>query len=260
MFFARSVSYNFASSCSEDDDNELTTLPENISKKLSLYDQVKEYPIYGWEDTFNKTLKSIKKIDSVLTTVDNLSDYYPRNNEIFTAFRLCPLKNVKVVIIGQDPYPNINDAVGMSFSGRKNGNTPASLRNIFKELSNDYPGYKIPNDGWLGKWATEGVLLLNTSLTYHRQRGVNGSVVKIWEPFLKTIIKDLVENIENLILICWGNYAKEFARKNFNECHIIEGGHPSPNNLSGTFLKKKYFTETNNLLKSFGKTEINWQL
>ena len=186
-------------------------------------------------------------------------DIYPKMNEIFNAFRHTSYKNVKVVILGQDPYHGENEAEGLSFSVKVGIRKPPSLNNIFKELKEDL-GYEYPKSGSLVKWADEGVLLLNSVLTVekdkpasHRGRG--------WELFTDTVIKKINEKETPVVFILWGNYAK--AKKDLitNPNHLVlESTHPSPYSASSGFFGSSPFSKTNNYLKSKGIKPIDWNL
>jgi len=186
-------------------------------------------------------------------------DIYPKMNEIFNAFRHTAYKDVKVVILGQDPYHGENEAEGLSFSVKTGIRKPPSLNNIFKELKDDL-GYEYPKSGSLIKWADEGVLLLNSVLTVekdkpasHRGRG--------WELFTDTVIKKINEKDTPVVFILWGNYAK--AKKDLitNSNHLVlESTHPSPYSASSGFFGSRPFSKTNNYLKSKGIKPIDWNL
>ena len=186
-------------------------------------------------------------------------DIYPKMNEIFNAFRHTSYKNVKEVILGQDPYHGENEAEGLSFSVKVGIRKPPSLNNIFKELKDDL-GYEYPKSGSLVKWADEGVLLLNSVLTVekdkpasHRGRG--------WELFTDTVIKKINEKNTPVVFILWGNYAR--AKKDLitNPNHLVlESTHPSPYSASSGFFGSRPFSKTNNYLKSKGIKPIDWNL
>jgi uracil-DNA glycosylase len=185
---------------------------------------------------------------------------YPKSDDIFNAFKLTPFDNVKVVILGQDPYHRPNQAHGLSFSVQKGNKHPPSLKNIFKELTEDIVGFETPIDGDLTQWAQQGVLLINATLTVnaglagsHQQQG--------WEIFTDKIIATLSEKREDLIFILWGKFAQ--AKEELIDSakhHIIKSHHPSPFSAYGGFFGSKPFSKTNEILKSLGKEEINWSL
>lgn len=184
---------------------------------------------------------------------------YPPKDEIFTALNVCPFDKVKVVIVGQDPYHQPNQAHGLSFSVKIGVPPPPSLKNIYKELSEDIPGFKIPNHGYLLSWAQQGVLMLNSVLTV-REGKPNSHKDKGWELFTGAIISLISKECENVVFVLWGNYAKK--RKNLIDTKkhlVLESGHPSPLSVK-SFAGCRHFSKINEYLKSCGKEEINWQL
>ena len=184
---------------------------------------------------------------------------YPPQNLIFNAFNLCQFNQLKVVIIGQDPYHGFNQANGLSFSVSPGIRIPPSLKNIFKELSTDIPSFHTPKHGDLSTWAKEGVLLLNAILTVEANQP--GSHKKLgWETFTNAIIKKLSEQHNNLVFMLWGNYAITKEQLIDSNKHLIlKAAHPSPL-ARGAFFGCKHFSKANNYLKNHQKAEINWQL
>ena len=185
---------------------------------------------------------------------------YPPNNQIFNALNTTPLSNVKVVVLGQDPYHGENQANGLSFSVQRGIALPPSLRNIFHELMNDLA---IPavRHGDLSQWAAQGVLLLNSVLTVeegkptsHQKQG--------WEDFTDTIIDVLNEQREHIVFILWGAYAQRKGQRIDREKHLVlTAAHPSPLSANrGGFFGCKVFSKTNYYLKQHGIEPINWQL
>lgn len=185
---------------------------------------------------------------------------YPKSEDIFRAFELTHFNNVKVVILGQDPYHGENQAHGLSFSVKKGIKTPPSLQNMYKELSEDIEGFTTPNHGDLTHWAQQGVLLLNATLTV--SAGKPGSHQKQgWENFTDTIIKTISDKKENVIFILWGKFAQ--AKVNLideNKHFIIQSPHPSPFSAHSGFFGSKPFSKTNKILQDLGKQPINWQV
>lgn len=180
---------------------------------------------------------------------------------IFNAFSLVRFNDVKVVILGQDPYHNIeNDtpqAHGLSFSVPLGVNPPPSLKNIFKELNRDL-NIKIPNHGNLTPWAKEGVLLLNSILSVEYKKPLSHSHFG-WEIFTDKIIETLSQKRENLIFMLWGNYAKSKKRLiDISKHHILEAPHPSP--LARGFVGCSHFSKCNEILKNNNIKEIDWNL
>lgn len=184
---------------------------------------------------------------------------YPHMNDIFNALRFTSYKDVKVVILGQDPYHGPNQAHGLSFSVNKGVKVPPSLLNIYKELHDDLGCY-IPNNGYLESWAKQGVLLLNTVLTV-RAHEANSHRNMGWEQFTDKIISILNEREDPIVFILWGNPSISKKKLITNKRHfIITSPHPSPLSAFRGFFGSKPFSKTNEFLKSIDKTPINWQI
>ena len=184
---------------------------------------------------------------------------YPDMYDIFNALHLTAYKDVKAVILGQDPYHGPNQAYGLAFSVKEGIRIPPSLVNIYKELHDDLGCY-IPNNGCLTKWAKEGVLLLNASLTVRAGEANSHSRIG-WEIFTDHIIKLLNEREDPIVFILWGNNARRKKEMITNPKHyIIESVHPSPLSASRGFFGSRPFSKTNKFLESIGKEPIDWQI
>jgi len=184
---------------------------------------------------------------------------YPKQTEIFKAFRNTSYEDTKVVILGQDPYHGENQAEGLSFSVKVGVNQPPSLKNIFKELHDDL-GYSIPESGSLVKWSEEGVLLLNTVLTVEKDKAASHKNIG-WEEFTDSVIKKLNEKNSPVVFILWGNFARSKKNLITNKIHyIIESTHPSPYSVNNGFFGSRPFSKTNNFLISKGLKPIDWQI
>lgn len=184
---------------------------------------------------------------------------FPKKSNIFNALNFTPYSNIKVVILGQDPYHGPNQSHGLSFSVNPNIKIPPSLRNIFKELNSDL-GCCIPNNGYLKKWADQGVLLLNTVLTV-RSGEPNSHKNKGWEIFTDEIISLVNEKTEPIVFILWGNPSIKKKSLITNKKHLIlTSAHPSPLSASRGFFGSKPFSKTNDFLKSINNTLIDWQI
>ena len=184
---------------------------------------------------------------------------FPEKKLIFNALNSTPFNKVKVVIIGQDPYHGKGQAHGLSFSVTEGIKTPPSLVNIFKEIESDL---KINNHGKgdLTKWAKQGVLLLNATLTV-RENTPGSHQNKGWEQFTDQIISTISEERKDLVFLLWGKFAQNKTKLiDKNKHHILMSSHPSPLSSYRGFLGCKHFSECNNILKRENKTEINWQL
>ena len=184
---------------------------------------------------------------------------YPSKKEVFKAFRYTPYKNVKVVILGQDPYHGEGQAEGLSFSVPKGIKKPPSLVNIFKELETDL-GCKMPVSGSLVPWAKQGVLLLNTVLTVIKDQAASHKDIG-WEVFTDEVIKKINEKEEPVVFILWGSYARSKKKYITNKHHlIIESAHPSPLSAYNGFFGSKPFSKTNEFLIKNNFTPIDWQI
>ena len=182
---------------------------------------------------------------------------FPPPSKIFNAFDLCPFNETKVVILGQDPYHDINQAHGLCFSVNDGVKHPPSLVNIFKEIENDL-GIPAPQSGNLERWAKQGVLLLNATLTVKAHQA--GSHQRMgWETFTDNVIKLLSRDRTNLVFLLWGDYA--IKKSDFINKHIhlvLASPHPSPLSAHRGFFGNRHFSKTNEFLKSKGIAEINW--
>ncbi|MBO5241493.1 MAG: uracil-DNA glycosylase [Lachnospiraceae bacterium] len=184
---------------------------------------------------------------------------FPPSNEIFSAFELTPLKDVKVVIIGQDPYHNVGQAHGLCFSVKPDVAIPPSLVNIYKELESDLGCY-IPNNGYLVKWAKQGVLLLNTVLTVQAHQANSHRGIG-WEEFTNAAISVLNEQDRPIVYILWGAPAQTKKKMLNNPKHLIlEAPHPSPLSAYRGFFGSKPFSKTNAFLEANGLKPIDWQI
>ena len=184
---------------------------------------------------------------------------YPPGQKIFSAFNHAPFEKVKVVIIGQDPYHGKGQANGLCFSVSTGIEPPPSLINIFKELQTDL-GIPIPNHGNLEKWADQGVLLLNASLTV-RANSANSHSGKGWENFTNAAIIRLLEEKSGIVFLLWGKYAqaKEILI-DASKHHILKAAHPSPFSAFSGFFGCKHFSKANEILKEQGLESIDWSL
>lgn len=214
----------------------------NNNWDIVLSDEIKK-------DYFNELCIFIKK-EYEKNTV------YPDYNNIFNAFKLTDYDNVKVVIIGQDPYHGENEAHGLAFSVRDNIKRPPSLSNIFKELENDLGIKKENND--LTSWAKDGVFLLNSILTVIKGKPLSHKNIG-WEKFIDCVISKLNEREKPIIFLLWGNFAKSKKNLITNPIHlVIEGIHPSPLSASRGFFGSKPFSKVNEFLEKNNYKKINW--
>lgn len=215
----------------------------------------------NWAELLNEEFEStsFRKLMDFLIEEKAHNKIFPEESHIFEAFNRTPLKKVKVVIIGQDPYHGDGQAHGLCFSVNKNVKIPPSLRNIYKELNDDI-GIKIPNHGNLLEWADQGVLLLNSILTV-RAHKASSHQRKGWEIFTDKVIQKVAENTEYCVFILWGNYAQKKALLIKNPNHLIlKSVHPSPLSAYGGFWGSKPFSKTNEYLISKNIEPINWKI
>lgn len=182
---------------------------------------------------------------------------YPPGKEIFHAFDACAFDDVKVVIIGQDPYHGAGQANGLCFSVRPGVRMPPSLGNIFKEIKQDL-GKEIPASGDLERWAKQGVLLLNATLTV-RESSPGSHQNKGWEIFTDAVIKKISDEKKNVVFLLWGAYAQKKGEIiDRSKHHVLMSAHPSPFSADRGFFGNKHFSKTNQYLKSKGLGEIDW--
>ncbi|MDB5153688.1 MAG: uracil-DNA glycosylase [Mucilaginibacter sp.] len=185
---------------------------------------------------------------------------YPKSSDIFNAFWKTPFKDLKVVILGQDPYHGVNQAHGLSFSVQKGITPPPSLKNIYKELAIDIPGFVIPDHGELTEWSEQGVMLLNATLTV-RAGSPRSHQKKGWEIFTDTVIQKISEQKEGIIYLLWGKFAQAKAELiDVKKHHILKAAHPSPYSADNGFFGCKHFSKTNAILEKESKKTIDWQI
>jgi uracil-DNA glycosylase len=187
-------------------------------------------------------------------------EVYPAEGETFQALELTPFRKASVVLLGQDPYPGPNQAHGLCFSVRPGVAVPASLRNIFKELKEDIPGFRVPNNGHLAGWARQGVLMLNTVLTV-RAGAIGSHRGKGWETFTDRVIERVNGKKDAVVFVLWGRDAQAKEAKIDAARHVvIRGAHPSPLSARHGFFGTRPFSAVNRALKAAGKPEIDWQV
>jgi uracil-DNA glycosylase len=199
------------------------------------------------------------KLKSFLIAEKQHYKVYPPGSMIFAAFDHTPFEAVKVVIIGQDPYHGPGQAHGLCFSVPERVAKPPSLINIFKEISQDL-GYPIPKNGNLEKWAKQGVLLINATLTV-RANTAGSHQNKGWEDFTNAVIRILSQEKTGLVFLLWGNYAiAKRALIDSTRHHVLTAAHPSPLSAQRGFFGCRHFSKTNEILLKTGKTEIDWRI
>jgi uracil-DNA glycosylase len=212
-----------------------------------------------WE-TFFKEEQSKEYYKRLMIEVDKAyenSVVFPPKDKIFYAFSLTPLENLKVVILGQDPYHGAGQAQGLAFSTPFNITNPPSMRNMLKEIEDDI-GNSVCQNGDLTSWAKDGVLLINAILTVEESKPKSHHKLG-WEIFTDNLIKFISSNCKDIVFILWGSSAiKKEKIIDISKHHILSGVHPSPLSAYRGFFGCKHFSKTNNILKSLKKTQINW--
>lgn len=184
---------------------------------------------------------------------------FPEKSLLFNAFNTCSFKDIKVVIIGQDPYHGEGEANGLAFSVNDGVKIPPSLRNIFREISTDFETIFQPTSGNLENWAKQGVLLLNATLSV-RKDTPNSHKHLQWQTFTDAVIQTISDEKEDIVFLLWGNFAQKKAKLiDANKHLILTSGHPSPMSANqGKWFGNKHFSKINNYLESTGKQKINW--
>lgn len=214
-----------------------------------------------WDDLLKDEFKKdyYLNLRQFLKNEYSLQTVYPPMHDIYNALKYTSYSDVKVVILGQDPYHGKGQAHGLCFSVLKGVAPPPSLVNIYKELSSD-TGFKIPDHGELTKWAKEGILLLNTTLTV-REGSPNSHKGKGWETFTDTVISILNQREKPIVFLLWGGNARSKKSLITNKQHLVlETVHPSPLSAYGGFFGCRHFSKTNDFLANHGINPIDWQV
>ena len=214
-----------------------------------------------WRDELGEEVNKayFKELYEFVKEEYNTTQVFPPADDIFNAFHLTPLSKVKVVILGQDPYHNVGQAHGLCFSVKPDVAVPPSLVNIYKELREDL-GCEIPNNGYLVKWAKQGVLMLNTVLTV-RAHMANSHKGKGWEEFTDAAIRALNKQDRPIVFILWGRPAQTKKKMLNNPKHLIlTAAHPSPLSAHNGFFGSRPFGKTNEFLQENGLEPIDWQI
>lgn len=237
---------------------------DHVTNEWSVERIAKECPPYSWESVFKNAEHELKDISDILENDKKVHGrFYPDCKNLFKAFDLTPLTKVSVVILGQDPYPQTNSdgtpvAQGLAFSVKKGTKIPSSLVNIFKELKNSVEDFHVPTHGDLSNWSKQGVLMLNQCLTV--RAGVPDSHKEIWLSFIKKVVNAILDTNPNCIFVMWGSKAQKVKKMLGGRSIILEAAHPSGLSANRGFFSCNHFNKINDLLKSQGKTPINWNL
>ena len=217
----------------------------------------------NWHDTLSEEKQQPYFQDLIHKVNQERADgkvIYPPNAEVFQAFVSTPLADIKVVILGQDPYHGPEQAHGLAFSVRQGVKIPPSLRNMYKELNTDIQGFEIPNHGNLHAWAEQGVLLLNTVLTV--EAGQAHSHAKWgWERFTDKVVDVINQHQQHVVFLLWGSHAQKKGAMIDRSRHLVlEAVHPSPLSAHRGFFGCQHFSLTNQYLEETGQTPIHWQV
>lgn len=215
----------------------------------------------SWQSILSDEIKKPYFQDLIKTVAEEYKNHscYPPEELIFAAFNYCSFKDVKVVIIGQDPYHGKGEANGLCFSVNDGVQIPPSLRNIFREMSDDLGTIFMPTSGNLAAWAEQGVLLLNASLTVKEDNANSHKYLK-WNVFTDAVIQKISEEKEQVVFLLWGNFAhKKGLKIDRNKHLVLESGHPSPMSANqGKWFGNKHFSKTNDYLKQNGLNPLEW--
>ncbi|WP_052260925.1 uracil-DNA glycosylase [Photobacterium gaetbulicola] len=220
-------------------------------------------PVLSWQDVIDAERQKpyFQQVEQYVAAERSAGKViYPPQEDVFNALQATPLSQVKVVILGQDPYHGPDQAHGLSFSVRYGVKIPPSLANMYKELAADIDGFSPPAHGNLQRWAEQGVLLLNTVLTV--EQGNAHSHAKIgWEAFTDRLIEVIDQQCEGVVFLLWGAHAQKKGKKIHTERHhVLRAAHPSPLSAYRGFFGCQHFSQTNRLLSQMNKPEINWLL
>jgi uracil-DNA glycosylase len=215
----------------------------------------------SWQDFFNAESQKDYFGPLMTSVAEEYQKYtcFPPQELLFNAFKHCTFNNLKVVIIGQDPYHGVGEANGLCFSVNDGVPIPPSLRNIFRQINDEYDTIFIPSSGNLVRWANQGVLLLNAGLSVRKDLANSHKHLK-WNLFTDAVIQKISEDKENVVFLLWGGFAQKKGLKIDKNKHLVlESGHPSPLSANqGKWFGNNHFSKTNAFLKQQGKSEIIW--
>lgn len=237
----------------------VTRTEEDIQDSWSLVDIISKKVPKGWESLFDSLFEDMVQISSHIDS----EQYLPAKPDIFRVFELCSLEKVRVVILGQDPYHSLEKnqpvAMGLSFSVRRGFKVPPSLKNIYKELQDSIPSFKVPDHGDLTPWVQEGVFLLNTCLTVRPHKAKSHG--RIWIGFITKVLDEICKQNPRTIFVLWGREAQLFKSKLKTRGLVLEATHPSPLSANrGGFFGCGHFTKINQKLEELGQKPIDWSL
>jgi len=248
----------------EEPEAKVAKVDSDAKSSASTVPSSSSYANYLTDESWKKLLKGemekdyFKAIESFVAQEREENAVFPSDEDVFNAFNFTPVDQVRVVIVGQDPYFNPGQAHGLCFSVRKGVKVPPSLNRMYKALEKTVPDFENPKHGFLEEWAKRGVLMLNASLTV--RTGKPNSHAKCgWMDFIKAAIKKLVEARKGLIFFCWGTFAQKLMKGyDLSSHHVLEYSHPSP--MSGAEWNCTHFADANTILKEASLPEIDWKL
>lgn len=217
----------------------------------------------GWKEVWQSAKDELEFVSSMLEKEEKKYTLFPLEHELYNAFYDLFPESVKVVIVGQDPYHGQNpdgspQANGMAFSTRPDKTPPSSLKNIFKEIKKNYPDFSEPQDGYLGPWKDQGVLLLNSSLTVRQDKA--GSHKQLWYGFIKKVIQAVCTANPSCIFVLWGRKSQELEKFVSNRVYVLKAAHPSGLSANRGFFGCQHFSEINEILERNDKEPIDWSL
>ncbi len=216
-----------------------------------------------WNDFIKTEIEKcyfIKILSSITAERQAGKTIYPPQIDVFNAFKITKLTNIKVVILGQDPYHGPNQAHGLSFSVNLNVSIPPSLMNIYKELVSDITGFEYPKHGYLQSWAEQGVFLLNTVLTVEAGHAHSHANLG-WEMFTDQVIRSINKHCNSVVFLLWGSYAQKKCNLiDLKRHYVLKAPHPSPLSAHRGFFGCRHFSKTNQFLKQQGFTPIDWSV
>lgn len=232
-----------------------------IEEEWTVEKIAKETAPSSWQSTFENAMPELESISEIIERERKTYTLCPQQKDLFRAFHLTPFNEVKVVILGQDPYPQvlangIPRATGLSFSVRRYDSIPSSLQNIYREVKTNYPAFEIPDHGCLEGWARQGILFLNVALT--TREGEPASHINVWQGFTRKVIRSIVENNEDVIFVLWGAFAQRMSRVIGGAVTSLTAAHPSGRSADRGFFDCGHFKEINDILEEKEYEPIDW--
>ena len=237
----------------------------DIDQSWTVAKIVNQWTPYTWEGVFKDAQDELEEISDILEDDEKINGrpFFPLKKDLFRAMELTRFPKIKVVIFGQDPYPQkksdgLPRAQGLSFSVSEDDQIPSSLKNIYRELENTVDDFVSPAHGDLTPWAKQGVLLLNSCLTV--QQGLPASHGELWIGFIARVLEWIGEHHPKAVYVMWGKEAQKMKKHINNKSPMLEAAHPSGINRNGGFIGCNHFNKINNYLKKQGMTPIDWKL